>query len=166
MAKRRLCRALAAILNSADCRKHDDIMTDIFLGDTVTSSSPGNDSGDRLEKDPTAAINQALELLFGGQETLSGMITCLVMLMAPSQGRGQKAGDGDSLHQPAYEKMINEIQCKCNGDIEFDDITGRLEYVDAVIKEVLRLYPPIGGGYRRARQTFDIAVSSNHRVLL
>lgn len=35
----------------------------------------------------------------------------------------------------------------------------RLRYLDCVIKEVLRLLPPVSGGYRTALQTFELDVS-------
>jgi len=41
--------------------------------------------------------------------------------------------------------------------IDFESL-GRLSYTWNVIREVLRMYPPVGGGYRRALKTFDIEV--------
>lgn len=35
----------------------------------------------------------------------------------------------------------------------------KLEYVKCAVKEVLRILPPSGGGYRKALQTFEINVS-------
>ncbi|GCC38890.1 hypothetical protein chiPu_0023247, partial [Chiloscyllium punctatum] len=32
----------------------------------------------------------------------------------------------------------------------------RLKYLDCIIKEVLRLLPPVSGGYRTALQTFEL----------
>lgn len=37
----------------------------------------------------------------------------------------------------------------------------RLRYLDCVIKEVLRLLPPVSGGYRTALQTFELNVSEH-----
>ena len=34
-----------------------------------------------------------------------------------------------------------------------------LEYVDCVVKEILRVAPPVGGGYRKALETFEVNVS-------
>ena len=39
---------------------------------------------------------------------------------------------------------------------------GRLRYVDCVVKEVLRLLPPVSGGYRTALRTFELDVSAPH----
>ena len=35
----------------------------------------------------------------------------------------------------------------------------KLSYVNAVVKEVLRVAPPVGAGYRKALQTFELDVS-------
>lgn len=42
-------------------------------------------------------------------------------------------------------------------------ILSQLPYLDAVVKEVLRVAPPVGGGYRKALQTFEIDVSISLR---
>jgi cytochrome P450 len=38
---------------------------------------------------------------------------------------------------------------------------GRLQYLDCVVKEVLRILPPVSGGYRTALQTFELDVRSS-----
>ena len=76
-------------------------------------------------------IDQALELLFGGQETLSGLITSLVLLVAKNGGH------------VIVDKMAAELSRHdlLEGDGEIDmDALDRLEYVDGVDKEGLRLY--------------------------
>ena len=37
-----------------------------------------------------------------------------------------------------------------------------LQYVDCIVKEVLRVAPPVGAGYRKALQTFEIDVSNTN----
>lgn len=39
------------------------------------------------------------------------------------------------------------------------DKLSRLRYIDCVVKEVLRVLPPVSGGYRTALQTFELDVS-------
>ena len=41
------------------------------------------------------------------------------------------------------------------------DILSQLPYTSAVIKEVLRVAPPVGAGYRKALQTFELDVSTS-----
>jgi len=51
--------------------------------------------------------------------------------------------------------------CRCRSDISLEKL-GRLRYLDCVIKEVLRVLPPVSGGYRTALQTFELDVSALH----
>ncbi|XP_014821106.1 PREDICTED: cytochrome P450 26C1 [Calidris pugnax] len=43
----------------------------------------------------------------------------------------------------------------CPSDISLEQLS-RLRYLDCVIKEVLRVLPPVSGGYRTALQTFEL----------
>ncbi|XP_053805042.1 cytochrome P450 26C1 isoform X1 [Vidua chalybeata] len=45
--------------------------------------------------------------------------------------------------------------CHCAADISLEKLS-RLRYLDCVIKEVLRVLPPVSGGYRTALQTFEL----------
>ncbi|KAM6390445.1 cytochrome P450 26C1 [Pluvialis apricaria] len=45
--------------------------------------------------------------------------------------------------------------CRCPSDISLEKLS-RLRYLDCVIKEVLRVLPPVSGGYRTALQTFEL----------
>jgi cytochrome P450 len=160
MAKRRLSGALAAILKSSDHQRQDNVVARLFHDDKATSSEslPSSVSDDRSANSSEHAINQALELLFGGQETLSAMITCLIMLMAPQRTIDNEQMDDSSCDQPVFDKMVDEVRRMSDCEAELDDVSEQLVYVEAVIKEVLRLWPPIGGGYRRAKRTFSVAV--------
>ncbi|XP_043912621.1 cytochrome P450 26A1 [Protopterus annectens] len=90
----------------------------------------------------------ATELLFGGHETTASAATSLVTYLG--------------LHQDVLQKVRKELQsqellCSNNQDRLIDlDILGRLKYIACVIKETLRLSPPVPGGFRVALKTFEI----------
>ncbi|XP_060096808.1 cytochrome P450 26C1 [Heteronotia binoei] len=46
-------------------------------------------------------------------------------------------------------------ECDCQSSLTLEKMC-RLRYLDCVIKEVLRLLPPVSGGYRTALQTFEL----------
>ncbi|XP_053547681.1 cytochrome P450 26C1 [Bombina bombina] len=46
-------------------------------------------------------------------------------------------------------------ECTCKFNLSLDKLRS-LRYLDCVVKEVLRLLPPISGGYRTALQTFEL----------
>ncbi|XP_049666383.1 cytochrome P450 26C1 [Accipiter gentilis] len=56
---------------------------------------------------------------------------------------------GPQLQAPAGQS------CRCPLDISLEKLS-RLRYLDCVIKEVLRVLPPVSGGYRTALQTFEL----------
>lgn len=70
-------------------------------------------------------------------------------------------------HPAVLEKLREELRahdllhsggCACEGTLRLDTLSG-LHYLDCVIKEVMRLFTPISGGYRTVLQTFELEVS-------
>lgn len=62
--------------------------------------------------------------------------------------------------EPTHPQSSPQPQaCHCPSDISLEKL-GRLRYLDCVIKEVLRVLPPVSGGYRTALQTFELDVSA------
>lgn len=69
-------------------------------------------------------------------------------------------------HPSVLEKLREELRtqgilhsggCPCEGTLRLDMLSG-LHYLDCVIKEVMRLFTPISGGYRTVLQTFELDV--------
>ncbi|CAH2299330.1 cytochrome P450 26B1, partial [Pelobates cultripes] len=90
-----------------------------------------------------------LELIFAAYATTASASTSLIMQLLK--------------HPHVLEKLREELRgngilhngCVCEGALRVDTITS-LHYLDCVIKELLRLFSPISGGYRTVLQTFEL----------
>lgn len=93
----------------------------------------------------TEVQDSALEMLFAGHLPTSSAATSVLMMLGH--------------HSKVYDKLSVELHDNglLTGDAPLDyDIITKLPYLDAVIKEVLRVAPPVGAGYRKALQTFEV----------
>ena len=87
--------------------------------------------------------DQILLLLFAGHETLTSAIASFCLLTAQHPEVIQRLRDEqDSLNITGTPTLEN-----------FKEMT----YLDMVLKEVMRLVPPVGGGFRKAIDTFEFA---------
>ncbi|XP_044150471.1 cytochrome P450 26B1 [Bufo gargarizans] len=90
-----------------------------------------------------------LELIFAAYATTASASTSLIMQLLK--------------HPAVLEKLKEELRgngilhngCICEGALRVDTISS-LRYLDCVIKELLRLFTPISGGYRTVLQTFEL----------
>ncbi|XP_040275285.1 cytochrome P450 26B1 [Bufo bufo] len=90
-----------------------------------------------------------LELIFAAYATTASASTSLIMQLLK--------------HPAVLEKLREELRgngilhngCICEGALRVDTISS-LRYLDCVIKELLRLFTPISGGYRTVLQTFEL----------
>ncbi|XP_018395595.1 PREDICTED: cytochrome P450 9e2-like [Cyphomyrmex costatus] len=57
--------------------------------------------------------------------------------------------------QTKLQQEIDDVLQKSNGDVSYESIN-RLEYLDAVICEALRLYPPLPALERKCEKTFEL----------
>ncbi|XP_053269967.1 cytochrome P450 26A1 [Pleuronectes platessa] len=90
-----------------------------------------------------AIKESATELLFGGHETTASTATSLIMFL------GLNPEVVDRLRQELMEKGM-DFQ---NLNIESLE---QLKYTDCVLKETLRINPPVPGGFRVALKTFEL----------
>nr|XP_023417357.1 cytochrome P450 26C1 [Cavia porcellus] len=103
----------------------------------------------------------AVELLFASFFTLASASTSLILLLLQNpaaiakiqqelaaQGLGRACSCWPGAAGP-------QLECSCQPDLTLASL-GRLRYVDCVVKEVLRLLPPVSGGYRTALRTFEL----------
>nr|XP_028585613.1 cytochrome P450 26A1 [Podarcis muralis] len=90
----------------------------------------------------------ATELLFAGHETTASAATSLITFLG--------------LHQDVLQKVRKELQEKgLLGNMSQEkhlemELLEQLKYTGCVIKETLRLSPPVPGGFRVALKTFEL----------
>ena len=84
---------------------------------------------------------QALLMLFAGHETTTSMLTSLVMSLAQHPAVCNRA--------QAEQDML-----AAEGPLNLDQLR-RMPYLEQVLKEVERLYPPVAGGFRRVIESFE-----------
>ncbi|RUS78442.1 hypothetical protein EGW08_013788 [Elysia chlorotica] len=87
-----------------------------------------------------------LELLFAGHATTASAATSLILQLYKHRGVLSKVQE---------ELKANNLSEPGQGDLNMASL-GQLEYVSAVVKEVLRLLPPVGGAYRTVLKSFTL----------
>ncbi|XP_076980508.1 cytochrome P450 26C1 [Tamandua tetradactyla] len=107
----------------------------------------------------------AVELLFAAFFTTASASTSLVLLLMQHPAaivniRQELAAQGLWRTGGCESRAVlggagHEFDCGCESDLSLAAL-GRLRYVDCVVKEVLRLLPPVSGGYRTALRTFEL----------
>ncbi|XP_077351455.1 cytochrome P450 26C1 [Festucalex cinctus] len=92
----------------------------------------------------------AVELIFAAHYTTASASTSLLLqlLCHPAVVRRLQA-ELDS------EGLASAGDADARPNLSLDKLS-RLRYLDCVVKEVLRLLPPVSGGYRTALQTFEL----------
>ncbi|KAF3854108.1 hypothetical protein F7725_014796, partial [Dissostichus mawsoni] len=93
-----------------------------------------------------AIKESATELLFGGHETTASTATSLVMFL------GLNPEVVDKLKQELMEKEEQGIDLH---SLDLESLE-QLKYTGCVIKETLRINPPVPGGFRVALKTFEL----------
>ncbi|KAH0623619.1 hypothetical protein JD844_006562 [Phrynosoma platyrhinos] len=105
---------------------------------------PGRDSR-RTSKE---LKESATELLFGGHETTASAATSLIIFLG--------------LHPEVLRKVRKELQekgllSKQSQEKHLEmEVLEQLKYTGCVVKETLRLSPPVPGGFRVALKTFEL----------
>jgi cytochrome P450 len=138
---RRMLRHVAeidAVLEPEIARRRDGAARDGSVLDTLVHASEG---ADRLTQQEIR--DHALTLLFAGHDTTAATVSWLFALV----GR----------HPEIYRRLQQEIDNRLGTrPPTADDLVSGLPYLDRVLKETLRLYPPAWFGPRRCRNTFEI----------
>ncbi|MEO0458335.1 MAG: cytochrome P450 [Cyanobacteria bacterium P01_A01_bin.114] len=99
-----------------------------------------DEMGNRLSLDEIKV--QTLLMLFAGHETTTSMLTSLVMALAqhPEVMAKARAEQQEAL---AAQSKLSMQQLR------------QMPYLEQILKEIERLYPPIGGGFRQVEKPFE-----------
>ncbi|XP_071949266.1 cytochrome P450 26B1-like [Antedon mediterranea] len=85
----------------------------------------------------------AVELLFNGYSTSTSAATMLVLNLTKYP----------EIVEKMREELVEHGLIDTSRPLEFEEIQ-KLKYLNCVIKESLRMSPPVGGGFREVKKTF------------
>ena len=135
----------AFIARVAAARRHDAATRDDLLSAYLTArdGAPGDDGGmsDALLRD------ELMTLILAGHETTTNWLTWTWLALAENR----------AVEARVHEELARELG---DGPVTVEDLP-RLRYSAAMLEEALRLYPPVWGIGRRAR---DDRVLGGHHV--
>ncbi|NWR48952.1 CP26C protein, partial [Regulus satrapa] len=103
----------------------------------------------------------AIELIFAAFFTTASASTSLILLLLKHPSVIEKIRQELMSHGLYRQSQCCPLpappgqSCHCASDISLEKLSC-LPYLDCVIKEVLRVLPPVSGGYRTALQTFEL----------
>lgn len=97
-----------------------------------------------------------LELLFAGHETTASATVSLILQLTKNPSVVEK-----------IKEELDLFGLKENGcdDLDYEKLN-KMKYLTSVVKEAIRITPPVGGGYRKALKTFEIDVSTTNVYII
>lgn len=95
--------------------------------------------------------DSSVEVILAGGGTLFSTIVTSILLL------GKHPGIVKSLCEELTDHCLDDPTTAPLSSIGLQRLQS-LRYLDNVVKEVLRVYPPVGGGYRTAKETFELDV--------
>lgn len=129
-------------------KARDQLLKHIEMAIAVRRENPRNDAlglllqshdeeGNALTDDEIKV--QALLMLFAGHETTTSMLISTVMSLA---------------QHPEVLAIARAEQAQFSGDLDFEQLK-QMPYLNQILKEVERLYPPVAGGFRGVVKSFE-----------
>ncbi|XP_067656990.1 cytochrome P450 26A1-like [Haliotis asinina] len=89
--------------------------------------------------------DKVLELWFAGNDTSSSTTNSTLLALGKDEG----------VRKQIEEELEENGLLSSDEELTFDSLK-KLTYVGHVVKEVLRVYPPVGGGFRKVKKTMEI----------
>lgn len=140
-------------------KKIDEVIQEKLASNDFSDGSDVLSMMHQMGEDDNLSIDEIknvfIEILFAGHGTTSSAEAYLVYILVT--------------HPEVRSKMKAEmmahglLRAKGADDKERPQLTlqqlNKLTYFNNVVKEVLRVSPPVGGGFRKALKTFEIGVS-------
>ncbi|WAR21445.1 CP26A-like protein [Mya arenaria] len=137
-AKTRLLNNIRDILPDLEKRPYTPVMRAYY------DSTLG--SGTETE---TEILEGVLDLLFAGHETVASTATNCLMFV------GQRPDVMDKLREEIERTLPQGDGCCQTADLSYARVND-MKYLNYVIKEVLRVCPPAGAGFRKALKSFEL----------
>lgn len=96
----------------------------------------------------TLILDIIIDLLFSSAQTVSSAGCSIAHKLSTHSEFIEKVQDDIN-----RQNLSDTHEAICNNDVT------EMTYVNAIVKETLRLVPPVGGGYRSVKETFELDVS-------
>ncbi|XP_070540854.1 cytochrome P450 26A1-like isoform X2 [Ptychodera flava] len=109
----------------------------------VICTEAGDDGEEKMDTEKLKEL--ALELLFAGHTTTASASTMLLVYLYQNPHIIEK------IRRELDEHQLLDDECQ----LTFGTIV-QLKYVSCVVKEILRISPPVGAGYRKVIKTFEL----------
>lgn len=113
--------------------------------DLIMNTEDGEERMSRRE-----VKESALELLFAGHETTASAACSMILHLAKNPDVVENV-----THELAAHGLLRQDALSL--DLV---VLNKLTYTSNVVKEVLRILPPVGAGFRKALKTFEIEVGT------
>uniref|UniRef100_A0AAQ4P2U0 Cytochrome P450 26A1 n=1 Tax=Gasterosteus aculeatus aculeatus TaxID=481459 RepID=A0AAQ4P2U0_GASAC len=132
-------------------RVRDKLLIHVLLCCTIFTLNSSRKNGEPFSMqslwiNASAIKESATELLFGGHETTASTATSLVMFLG--------------LNPEVVDRLRQELMDREEQGMELHSLNiealQQLKYTGCVIKETLRINPPVPGGFRVALKTFEL----------
>ena len=130
-------------------RDENDSLCSVLEEYRTTGSGDIDIQADRL------FLDAIIELLFFGAETITSAGFSIIYNLTK--------------HDKVFDKLrkaIHKKELTGSGDVYSQHDLQQMNYADLVIKETLRILPPVGGAYRKVIKSFELDVSLKYFVYL